>query len=177
MNTNVLHHCGERLLDGARTWGAVEARPGRFGITHYRLVVYPPGLSRSEHRWLRLWRGWPMWGGLLWLACVITLTASMQRWPAIGLATAVFAGTGVVTAVRAGDARARVHVLCATTMAGYDDPGNLTSRDRLVNLAGVMIVADDRLAAGELSAVDHELIWWHIYDQVAAESAAARRAA
>ena len=55
------------LLDGSRAWGCVQVRPGRFGITYYRLVVYPPGIGTVERRLVRLARGWPQLGMLVWL--------------------------------------------------------------------------------------------------------------
>ena len=51
-----------RLLDGERPWGSLVVQPDRFGVTRYRLVVFPPGISEPERRWVRLARGWPMWG-------------------------------------------------------------------------------------------------------------------
>jgi hypothetical protein len=39
-----------RLLDGDQPWGSIDIRPDRFGVTRYRLVVYPPGISESERR-------------------------------------------------------------------------------------------------------------------------------
>lgn len=174
MNANrshpgALHRCGERVLDGARAWGSVEIRPGRFGIVHYRLVVYPPGLSRSERRWLRLARGWPLWGFLLWLLCQIVLTGTMAPWAVLGLSTAVAIGAGVAAFVMAGDARTRVRTMMATTMAGYPDPTADALRDRIAELAAVLLDADDRLAHGDISVVQHELVWWQVYDHLGRE--------
>ncbi len=53
-----------RLLDGDRSWGSIDIRPDRFGVTRYRLVVYPPGISESERRWVRVARGWPLMGAV-----------------------------------------------------------------------------------------------------------------
>lgn len=156
------------MLDGGRVWGSVDIRPGRFGITSYRLVVYPPGMDQTQRRWTRLARGWPLWGLLLWLLCQAWLSGTMGPWPAFGASTAVFVGSGLAVVMLAGDARNRVRTLVATTMAGYDDPDSHAGRDTLLGLAGALIEADERLDRGELSPVDHELIWWQIYDQVQA---------
>lgn len=169
MAANVVRRCQDRVLDGARTWGAAEVRLSRFGVTQYRLLVYPPGLNRSERRWLRLWRGWPLWGVLAWLVCMTMLTWSMSRWAAVGVSTVLLLASGAVAAVRAGDARTRVRVLVATTMAGYADPDSDAARDRVQHLADVLIGADQRLAGGEISVVDHEFVCWQVYDQLMPE--------
>ena len=57
-----------RLVDGDSPWGSIIVCPERMGVIHYRLVIYPPGISETERRRLRVWRGWPMWGALLWIA-------------------------------------------------------------------------------------------------------------
>ena len=46
-----------RLIDGDRPWGSIDIKPDRFGVTRYRLVVYPPGISESERRRVRVARG------------------------------------------------------------------------------------------------------------------------
>src|SRR5258707_12438425 len=64
-----------RLLDGDRPWGSIDIRPDRFGVTRYRLVVYPPGISESERRRVRVARGWPLWGALVWCICEIFMNS------------------------------------------------------------------------------------------------------
>lgn len=154
------------LLDGPRVWGCVQVRPGRFGITYYRLVVYPPGLSTTERRLVRLARGWPLWGILVWLLCQLWLGGQMSPWPAFGASTAVFLATGAVALGLSGNAFHRVRTMCATTMAGCDDPGSQTVRERLVVLAATLLEADERHDRGELTAVDHELLWWQVYNRM-----------
>jgi len=46
-----------RVIDGDRPWGSIDIRPDRFGVTRYRLVVYPPGITESERRLVRVARG------------------------------------------------------------------------------------------------------------------------
>ncbi|MGV9798957.1 DUF6611 family protein [Mycobacterium sp. NPDC003449] len=172
-----LRRCGERMLDGPHSWGSVEVRPGRFGIVHHRFVVYPPGLSRAERRWVRLARGWPAWGGLAWLLCQIWLNGTMPHWAALGCATAVLLGTGAVTLALAGEARTRVRSLTVTTMVGYDDAAVQAAVDRLATLSAVLIDADDRLARGQITVVDHELIWWRVYERLQDSATPSDRAA
>ncbi|WP_135457846.1 DUF6611 family protein [Mycobacterium sp. DL99] len=160
------------LLDGSRAWGCVQVRPGRFGITYYRLVVYPPGLSAAERRLVRLARGWPLWGMFVWLLCQLWLGGQMSPWPAFGISTAVFLAAGAVVLGLAGSAFHGVRTLCATTMAGYDDPGSAAARERLVVLAAELLHADECLARGEITAVDHEMIWWRVYNRMQADKTA-----
>ncbi|MDV3129032.1 hypothetical protein M1247_29290 [Mycobacterium sp. 21AC1] len=161
-----LRRCWLRMLDGGRVWGSVDIRPGRFGITSYRLVVYPPGLDQTQRRWARAARGWPMWGLLLWLLCQAWLSGTMGPGPALGISVAVFVASGIAAVMLAGDARTQVRTMIAVTMAGYDDPDSRAGRDKLLDLAATLLEADDQLARGELSPVDHEVIWWRVYDQL-----------
>ncbi|OCB52025.1 hypothetical protein A5722_30070 [Mycobacterium vulneris] len=160
------------LLDGSRAWGCVQVRPGRFGITYYRLVVYPPGLSTSERRFVRLARGWPLWGMFLWLLCQLWLGGQMSPWLAFGVSTAVFLAAGAVALGLSGSAFHGVRTLCATTMAGCDDPESAAARERLVVLAAELLHADECLARGDITAVDHELIWWRVYHRMDADKPA-----
>jgi hypothetical protein len=160
------------LLDGSRVWGCVQVRPGRFGITYYRLVVYPPGLGTFEHRLVRLARGWPLWGMLVWLLCQLWLGGQMSPWLAFGASTAVFLATGAVALSLSGAAYHRVRTLCATTMAGCDDPGSAAARERLVVLAAELLHADESRDRGDITAVDHELIWWRVYNRMEADKSA-----
>ena len=73
-----------RLIDGDRPWGSIDIRPDRFGVTRYRLVVYPPGISESERRRVRAARGWPLWGALVWVVGEIWLSHVTGPWTAAG---------------------------------------------------------------------------------------------
>lgn len=160
------------LLDGSREWGCVQVRPGRFGITYYRLVVYPPGIGTAERRLVRLARGWPLWGMFVWLLCQLWLSGQMSPWPAFGVSTAVFLATGAVALGLSGGAYHRVRTLSAATMAGCDDPGSAAARERLVVLAAELLHADECRDRGDITAVDHELIWWRVYDRMHADKPA-----
>ena len=95
----------QRLLDGERPWGSLDVHPDRFGMTRYRLVVFPPGISEPERRWVRLARGWPMWGALVWVACEVFLTQVTGPWTALALSTSAFICLGLVTMAMAGAQR------------------------------------------------------------------------
>ncbi len=156
-----------RLLDGDRPWGSIDIRPDRFGVTRYRLVVYPPGISESERRWVRLARGWPPWGALVWVVCEIWLSHLTGPWTALAISTAIYVGLGLVAMVMAGTPRTRVRVIAAMVMAGHHDPWSAATRDKLETLAAVLIDADERLAHGEMSPAAHEMVWWRVYQQMA----------
>ena len=140
-----------RLLDGDRPWGSIDIRPDRFGVTRYGLVVYPPGISESERRRVRAARGWPLWGALVWVTCEIFSPEAWRR--------------------TAGAPRARVRTIAAMVMAGHHDPISVAARDRLIKLADTLMDADDRLTRGHISALQHEMVWWQVYDQMWPSSA------
>jgi hypothetical protein len=155
-----------RLLDGGHRWGSIDIRPDRFGLTRYRLVVYPPGISETERRRVRLWRGWPLWGVLLWIASEICLGQVMPPWQAIAFSTAAFLGAGAVTLIRAGDARIQVRTMVVMVLAGHYDPTATDNRNRLETLAVTLVKADAQRELGLISAIDHEATWWWVYDHM-----------
>jgi hypothetical protein len=155
-----------RLLDGDRPWGSIDVRPDRFGVTRYRLVVYPPGISESERRRLRVARGWPLWGALGWVVCEISLSDVTGAWTALAISTSAYVGSGVVAVTMAGTARTRVRSMAAMVMAGYHDPASAATKDRLENLAAALMTADERLERGQISPANHEMVWWRVYEQM-----------
>ena len=160
-----------RLLDGDRPWGSIDIRPDRFGVTRYRLVVYPPGISEYERRLVRVARGWPLWGALVWVVCEIFFNNFTGPWTALAISTAAFLGSGVVAFAMAGAQRTRVRAIAAVVMAGYHNPASVAARDRLVELADTLMEADDRLASGQISALQHEMAWWQVYDRMSPSAA------
>ena len=109
------------MLDGAAPWGTVNIRAERFGITRYWLVVYPPGITVAERRRIRAWRGWPLWGAVLWVVSLIALSGVLEGWAGVVLSTALYAAAGIVTYVRAGDLRAKVRAADVMVMPGSRD--------------------------------------------------------
>jgi len=160
-----------RLLDGDRPWGSIDIRPDRFGVTRYRLVVYPPGISESERRRVRVARGWPLWGALVWVMCEMFLSNTTGPWTAFTISTTACLGSGLVAFAMAGTPRTRVRTMAAMVMAGHHDPISGAARDRLKELAATLLEADERLAGGRISATQHELVWGHVYEQMSSSSA------
>jgi hypothetical protein len=155
-----------RMLDGEFRWGSLDIRPDRFGVTRYRLVVFPPGISESERRWVRAARGWPLWGALVWVSCEATLTQVTGPWTALMISTAAYLAVGLTAVTMAGDPRRQVRSMGAVVMAGYHDPVLAATRDKLKDLAAAMIDADERLESGRISATHHEMIWWRVYNEL-----------
>ncbi|MBU8827241.1 DUF6611 family protein, partial [Mycolicibacterium goodii] len=106
------------------------------------------------------------WGLALWLVCPIWLSTSMPTWAAVLVSTAITVAAGAAAAALAGEARTQVRTMMATTMAGHDDEAARAARDRLHDLASALLDADDRLARREISPVDHEAVWWRVYNRM-----------
>jgi hypothetical protein len=154
------------VLDGDRVWGSIDIHPDRFGVTRYRLVVYPPGISESERRRVRVARGWPMWGALVWVVCEILLSNTTGPWTAFAVSTTACLGSGLVAFAMAGAPRTRVRTIGAMVMAGHHDPISGAAREKLEELAATLMQADERLKDGHLSVTQHEMVWWHVYNQM-----------
>lgn len=164
--TSPLHRGWLRLLDGECAWGSLDVQPNRFGITRYRLVVFPPGISESERRRVRAARGWPLWGALVWLVCEIWLRYLTGPLAALALSTGAYVAAGLVATALAGAQRRRVRTMAASVSTILRDPEAEAARDKLGRLALTLTDADDRLEQGQISVADHELSWWRVYDQM-----------
>jgi hypothetical protein len=170
----LLHRGWLRLLDGECAWGSLDIRPDRFGMTRYRLVVYPPGITESERRRVRVARGWPLWGFLVWVICEILLSNLTDPSTALIVSAAAWLGSALAAFAVAGPSRARVRTTAAMVMAGYHDPVSAAARDRLEELAATLMRADDRLASGDISAAQHEMTWWQVYDKMSPSAASGK---
>ena len=136
-------------------------------MTRYQLVVYPPGISVGERRRIRLWRGWPLWGALLWVVSEIAVSRLTGPWTALAISIAAYLGSGAAAFVAAGDLRPRVWTMAAILMFGQYEPTSRATCDRLQTLAATLVEADERLDQGQISAIDHEMVWWAVYNQMA----------
>jgi hypothetical protein len=162
-----------RLLGGDHPWGSVDVRPDRFGLTRYRLTVYPPGVTESERRRIRLARSWPMWAAPVWIICQIVAGQLTGPWEALAISTACYLGLGLAAVVMAGDQRGQVRTIGAAVLVGYDDPESAATVHKLKVLAARLIEADIRVQDGRLSPTEHELVWWSVYDSMATDRPAA----
>ena len=153
-----------RALDGDCRWGSLDIRHDRFGVTRYRLVVFPPGISDAERRRVRVARGWPLWGALVWVFCEISLNQVTGPWTALVTSTAIYLGLGLVATAKAGDPRRKVRMIGTMVIAGHHDPVAAALHHKLENLAGALLEADELHARGEISVTAHEMMWWQVYD-------------
>jgi hypothetical protein len=65
--------------------------------------------------------------------------------------------------------------LSAVRIDGNDDPRWTTKCVLLQSLAEGLANADERHSQGQLSAVEHEAIWWNVNDRLIPSSAENRR--
>jgi hypothetical protein len=56
-------------------------------------------------------------------------------------------------------------------MAGNRDPILGAVRERLEGLATLLLEADDRLADGRITAIQHEMVCWQVYDRMSRRAA------
>jgi hypothetical protein len=164
-----------RLRDGGNVWGSVDASVEGQGFTRYRLVVFPPGISATERGAVRLWRAWPTWGALGWLIVMICAVSVLSPWTALATSATVYLAAGAITFIRAGSPRTQVRTLSAVRIDGNDDPQWTAKCVLLQSLAQTLADADELHRQGQLSVVEHEAIWWSVYDRLIPSWAEKRR--
>ncbi|BBY57546.1 DUF6611 family protein [Mycolicibacterium sarraceniae] len=145
-----------------RVWGSYDGYPARYGVARYRLVVFPPGMTDTERRLLRLWRGWPLWGAALWVGLQIGGELAGMPETALIAGTMVYIAVGALTFALAGETRMRVRTLCAMTMAGHGDADRRYSMLRV--MARALEQADLDLVQERITPLEHEARWWRVYD-------------
>lgn len=155
------------VLDGENRWGFVRIQIDRFGVTRYRLVVYPPGITDLERRRLRIWRGAPIWGAALWVLAEIFLQQVASPWTALAISTGTVVALAAVAMSKAGETRTRVRAMSVVTMPGFTDAATHAAREELLAKAMTLTCADERVDEGSMSPLDHEALWWQIYEQLA----------
>jgi uncharacterized protein DUF6611 len=69
----------------------------------------------------------------------------------------------------AGDTRTKVRMVSVVTMPGQIDAATIAARDKLEALASKMLDADERVKAGRMSPLEHEALWWQVYDLLASD--------
>ncbi|WP_123023224.1 DUF6611 family protein [Mycolicibacterium stellerae] len=162
--------CGQ-LLDGENRWGFVRIQVDRFGVTRYRLVVYPPGISDVERRRLRVWRGAPIWGAALWVLSEIFLQQLIGSWTALAVCTGGVLALAGVAMAKAGEARSMVRSMGVVTMPGLTEVTTMQSREALLAMAMALTAADERVDEKRMSPLDHEALWWQVYEKLAPAAA------
>jgi hypothetical protein len=162
-----LSRIGLRILGGRYLWGSLEIGLPQQGFRHYRLVVFPPGVTEADRRWIRLARSWPTWGAVTFVVCLVCLSVALG--PGAGLLTSavLWLGGGLVVFVRAGEQRARVRTVSVVLIDGHHDPRTAHVLALLASVAEQLANADRLLARKEISASQHEFIWGLAYDRIA----------
>lgn len=155
-----------RLLDHGPTWGSFTVYPARFGVTRYRLVVFPPGISTAQRQMLRLWRAWPLWGAAMWVGLQIGGAAVGMPETALIGGTMLVIATGALTFALTGDVRWQVRTLWAVSMAGYGHDEVDERYTMLKVMARALDRADMDLEEGRISPAEHEARWWRVYDAI-----------
>jgi hypothetical protein len=161
-----LRHWYSELFDGENRWGFVRIQIDRFGVTRYRLVVYPPGISDEERRRLRMWRGLPIWSAALWVVLEVFLQELVGPLLATVTATTVIAVLAIRARRRAGVVRNKVRTMGVVTMPGYTTSAMLAARDRLRAMAELLADADLRMNEQQMTPIEHEVLWWQVYEQL-----------
>ncbi|MGZ6777957.1 MAG: DUF6611 family protein [Mycobacterium sp.] len=159
------------LFDGENRWGFIRIQVDRFGVVRYLMVVYPPGISDEERRRLRIWRGAPVWGAVLWVLSEISLQPVIGPGPALTVSTGGVLALGAVALGKARNTRTMVRSIGVVTMPGYTTAATVTARDALLAKAMTLTSADERVDEHTMSPLDHEALWWQIYEELAPDNA------
>lgn len=167
MNDTTTRPRWRRVLDGGHTWGSLQVSPTRYGITRYRLAVFPPGISADDRMLLRIWRAWPTWGMATFLILEILLVPALGAVAALWISATVFLGAGAVVMAMTAATRGDVRTITAVRQAGVHDPLAAEQFVEFYGLAHALVEADGRLTAGEIQPVEHELLVWRVYDRLA----------
>ncbi|MCV7227809.1 DUF6611 family protein [Mycolicibacterium komossense] len=155
-----------RSFGSGRSWGYFDIYPCRYGVTRFRLVMFPPGISPEERRLLRAWRSWPAWGMVVFLATQIWLTHAVATTWATAISTTVWVLSGAVTFALSGGTRTRVRTFIGITVSGEHDEEGRRRLDAARALATELLAADASRAEGVLGESEHEAICWHAYQRL-----------
>ncbi|SMH45610.1 hypothetical protein SAMN06295885_2574 [Rathayibacter oskolensis] len=163
-----------RLLDRRDRWGHLTTTVTRYGSASSTLVVYPPGTPADERRRQHLAESWSTIGFVLLLAFAALALTGADAWWIASILTLLYGAGGLALArttarTRRASAHASAHAsLLADATLGDDI-------DHLASLAAVLRRADADLDEGELTPVEHELVWTAVHRAVAAHESGRQR--
>lgn len=153
-----------RVADGPYRWGRLTVSPSRYGVTHYALRLYPPGLDRSGRIRLRVADLWPVIGLVLWLSVVLfdPFGGSAVGTMAVASLVCLCAWFVLWRFTR----RIRSGVVVLHGVRGLDRSAAGRLRDIEVSFSR-LVTADCALMNGAITAVEHELVWASVYEAAA----------
>jgi hypothetical protein len=160
-----------RVIDGERVWGSIDISFQRHGFRSYRLVVFPPGISPSERRYVRMWRAWPTWGLLWWFILLVGSGSVLSPWAALASSTTVYLAAGVVVRALGGNVGSQVRTLRVVQIQGRVDEAWAAKYALLERTVHLLANVDALREQGRLSVVDHEVTWWRVYDSLSPDPA------
>lgn len=152
-----------RLLDGAHLWGSFDATMGRYGLRRYRLIIFPPGITSTDRRLLRLWRGWPLGGGAFALFAVMLVGGGPDS---LLVAAAAYLTVGAVLFVLTAGARGGVRSMSLILLTEQLGPADRRRYAEWETLVSVLTRADHMLTSGAITVLQHEALWWQAYDRL-----------
>ena len=143
---------------GSSRWGYVQVGYARHWVCH-RLVVYPPGISEHEVRWMRIWRAAPFIAVAVVLASAYVAETVGDAGLA-GLFVGIVLALALVAVVEHQTHRVRTQTRTLEAWTGYGaDAAARSTRREICVRAAVLRDADSRLRAGAITPVEHEMIW------------------
>ena len=152
---------------GSSRWGYVQVGYARHWVCH-RIVVYPPGASADDARWLRVWRALPFVAiATVWTAALIASWMGRSGLAGMLSGMVVAFATVVVVGQRTHLVRTQTRTMEAWTGYGTDATARATQRS-ICELAAALRDADGRLASGAISPVEHEMVWARCYHEIPA---------
>ncbi|WP_147392034.1 DUF6611 family protein [Amnibacterium setariae] len=157
-----------RLVAGPTAWGRLDVQPSRYGFTRYRLTVLPPGASTAERAWLAVWRSCPVLVAVLGFGLdLVVLAAGADGVVAAAAGGALAVVVPALVAVRT----RRLRPLVRSRAGGVDDcagvprpVGDMAAIDRWWP---VLDAADRALERGDMTPVEHELVWTAAWQDLA----------
>ena len=96
----------------------------------------------------------------------VIVLSGVTPWKAIGISTTVYLGTGAVTLALAAHLRSRVRMLSVAVFDGHTDRRSSAILTELDTLASMLNEADAMRESGRFSPIDHEAVWWRVYDRL-----------
>ncbi|WP_460462854.1 DUF6611 family protein [Arthrobacter pigmenti] len=153
----------EKGIGFRSSWGRLDTTPPQFakmlGARDATIFVYPPGTPKRMRSLLALRQLWTTWTGAIIATTLIILAAiTGGLWPGTIFALAALTGVWAIVAAATGKTHQRTrYVRARATPSG---PAGEVER-----FEQIAFQLDELDSQPELTAVEHELLWGHIYDQ------------